>query len=300
MTYLFMGVVVLLYTAQSFLTRLYSARYPGNAENASPIFSIVSGVTVAVVSVAVCGFHFAASPLTWLLGILNALALILYNATIIKASQTGPYSVLMVFSIAGGIIIPALVGAIAFGDNLTPMKVACILVVLACVYLISDKDEQTKTRRGFWLAVSGLAIGNGLYGSLLDVQQRITSVGEKEEMVAITFAACALISLLALGFKLKKQTLGAFKQTKMSLLYLIATSLVAAGAVHALTFVIDLIDLAVLYTFYCSGVLMLSVLCSAVFFGEKLSAKNIIGCIVMSVALVFMMGGDTLLAAWLS
>ena len=298
MAYILMIAIVLLYTAQSFLTRLYSARYPGNAENASPVFSIISGITVAVVSVAVCGFHFEASALTWLLGVVNALALILYNATIIKASQSGPYSVLMVFSIAGGIIIPALIGALAFGDNLTPLKIVCILVVLACVYLISDKGEETKARRGFWLAVSGLAVGNGLYGSLLDVQQRLTSVGEKEEMIAITFAVCALISLAMLAFKLKSRTVSALKQTKMSALFLIATSLVAAGAVHVLTFVIGLIDLAVLYTFYCSGVLMLSVLCSALFFKEKLSVKNIIGCVVMSVALVFMMGGDTLLAAW--
>ena len=72
---------------------------------------------------------------------------------------------------------------------------------------------------------------------------------------------------------------------------LVHTSIVA-------TFVIGLIDLAVLYTFYCSGVLMLSVLFSALFFKEKLSAKNIIGCVVMSIALIFMMGGDTLLATW--
>ena len=298
MTYVLMVAIVLLYTAQSFLTRLYSARYPGNAENASPVFSIISGITVAVVSVAVCGFHFVASPLTWLLGVLNALALIIYNATIIKASQSGPYSVLMVFSIAGGIIIPALVGAVGFGDNLTLLKIVCILVVLVCVYLISDKGEQAKASRGFWLAVSGLAVGNGLYGSLLDVQQRVTSVGEKEEMIAITFALCALFSLAMLAFKLKSRTVSALKQTKMSAFYLIATSLVAAVAVHVLTFVIGLVDLAVLYTFYCSGVLMLSVLCSALFFKEKLSLKNIIGCVVMSVALVFMMGGDTLLAAW--
>ena len=297
MTYVFILIIVLLYTAQALLTRLYSARYPGHADNASPVFSIVCGITVAVVSVAVCGFHFVASPLTWLLGILNALALILYNATIIKASQTGPYSILMVFSIAGGIIIPALVGAIAFGDALSLLKIVCILVVLVCVYLISNKGKEAKASRGFWLAVSGLAISNGLYGSLLDVQQRITSVGEKEEMIAITFAGGALISLGMLALKLKGRTVSALKQTKASGLILLATSLVAAGAVHVLTFAIGLVDLAVLYTFYCSGVLMLSVLCSALFFGEKLSVKNIIGCVVMSVALVFMMGGDTILSA---
>ena len=52
-----------------------------------------------------------------------------------------------------------------------------------------------------------------------------------------------------------------------------------------------------LYTFYNSAVLMLSVLCSYLFLGEKLSLKNILGCIAMCIALFFMMGGDTILAA---
>ncbi|MBR2311972.1 MAG: hypothetical protein IKA46_01615 [Clostridia bacterium] len=58
-----------------------------------------------------------------------------------------------------------------------------------------------------------------------------------------------------------------------------------------------MIDLAMLYTFYNSAVLMLSVLCSYLFLGEKLSLKNILGCIAMCIALFFMMGGDTILAA---
>lgn len=297
MTYLLMGVVVLLYTAQSFLTRLFSAEYPGDPRHASPVFSVVSGATVVVVSLFMCGFHFVASPLTWLLGIINGFALLLYNTTIIKASQTGPYSVLMVFSIAGGIIIPTLVGAIAFRDTLTPLKVICILVVLVSVYLISDKDSRTEKKRGFWLAVSLLAIGNGAFGSLLDVQQRVTAVAQKEEMVAITFAVCSICSLAMLLFEQKKNFPTVMKQSRRSLVLLSVASLVVAGAIHILTVVIGKIDLAVLYTFYNSAVLMLSVLCSYLFLGEKLSLKNIIGCVMMCVALTFMMGGDTILTA---
>ena len=297
MTYVLMGVVVLLYTAQSFLTRLFSAEYPGDPRHASPVFSTVSGATVVVVSLFMCSFHFVASPLTWLLGIFNGFALLLYNTTIIKASQTGPYSVLMVFSIAGGIIIPTITGAIAFGDTLTPLAIICILVVLVCVYLISDKGSHTEKKPGFWLAVSLLAIGNGAFGSLLDVQQRLTAVEQKEEMVAITFGVCSICSLAMLLLKQKKNFPAVIRQSRRSLALLAVASLVVAGSIHILTIVIGMINLAVLYTFYNSAVLMLSVLCSYLFLGEKLSLKNIIGCITMCVALVFMMGGDTILAA---
>lgn len=297
MTYLLMGVVVLLYTAQSFLTRLFSAAYPGESRHASPVFSTVSGLTVVVVSLVICGFHFAASPLTWLLGIVNGFALLLYNTAIIKASKTGPYSVLMVFSIAGGIIIPALTGSLAFGDSLTSLKIICIVAVLLCVYLISDKDERTERKRGFWPAVSLLAISNGAFGAFLDAQQRITSVAEKEEMVAITFGVCSLFSLASLIIKQKRNFPVVMKQSRRSLVLLALASLVVASAVHVLTFVIGLVDLAVLYTFYNSAVLMLSVISSCLFLKEKMSPKNVIGCVAMCVALILLMGGDAILAA---
>jgi drug/metabolite transporter (DMT)-like permease len=129
------------------------------------------------------------------------------------------------------------------------------------------------------------------------VQQRVTTTGEKEEMVAITFAVCALCSLAMLAIEQKKNFPTVMKQTRRSLLLLAIASLVVAGAIHILTIIIGKIDLAVLYTFYNSAVLMLSVLCSYLFLKEKLSLKNVIGCITMCTALVFLMGGDAILAA---
>lgn len=292
MTYLLLSVMILLYTLQSLLTRQYSDHYPGDPELASPVFTVVSGLTVTVVSLLLCGLQFEASALTWIFGIANGLALVLYNTCIIKASQTGPYSVLMVFSIAGGIILPTFVGAIAFGDSVSPIKLICIAVVLVSVYLISLKDERTEQKRGFFLACSLLALGNGAYGTLLDAQQRVTTIAQKEEMVAITFFTATIISAVALLIRKKKDAVRAMKQTPRSLFYLLSCSLVVAGAIHLLTAMISRMDLALLYTFDNSGVLLLSVLCSWAFFKEKLSVKNVIGCIMMCVALTCMMGWE--------
>ena len=97
--------------------------------------------------------------------------------------------------------------------------------------------------------------------------------------------------------KQKKSFPAVMKQSRRSLALLTVASLVVAGSIHILTIVIGKVDLAVLYTFYNSAVLILSVLCSYLFLGEKLSLKNIIGCVTMCVALAFMMGGDTILSA---
>lgn len=292
LTYALLLFLILLYTAQSLLTRLYSTYYPGPSDMASPVFNVISGMIVMLSALVVCGFRFDASWQTLLLGVANGLAFVLYSITIIKASQTGPYSVLMIFLIAGGILVPTFTGSVIFGDDFTLVKAICILVILASVYFVSAKEEDTPRQKGFWLACVGLAIGNGLYSALLDMQQRLTSVDEKEEMVAVTFFIAVAVSTAILLVKQKKKILSIMKQSRLSLLFLLSCAVVMAAAIHTLTKMISMMDLTLLFTFDNSGVFLISVIASCVFFKERLSAKNVIGCITMSVALVVMMGWD--------
>ena len=288
-SFLIMTVMILFCTLQSLLCRKYSDHYTGDPDLASPVFTIFSGLIVAIVSFLLCGKGIFISPLTLLLGIVNGLALVFYNSCIIKASQTGPYSILMFFSISGAIVIPLLVAAVVFDELLSPTKIVCILIILTSVYLISKKDEEQRVRkRSFWIACCGLALANGCYGTLLDCQQRLTGVAEKEEMVGLTYACAILLSTILLFGKAKKRALPAMKLNKKALLYLLGSSISIATATHMLVGLIDQIDLSILYTFDSSSVLILSVLCSWLFFKEKLSTWNVLGCVSMCASLICM------------
>ena len=285
------SAMILLYTMQSFFCRIYTDNYPGEKHNASPVYTVVSGLSVAIITFAFTGFSFSAKPITLLLGVLNAVALFGYNYFIIKASQRGSYSVMMVFLIAGGIVLPALVANIAFGDKISLLKALSIIVIFASVYLISYKkeeqsEEKKKARMLFLLICFALAICNGAYGAFLDVQQRLTGVGEKEEMVIVTFLLAALSSTITLFVANKKETPKAFVQSKRSLVFLIACSIVCALAINVMVYVLKLVEVTVLYTFDNAGVMLLSVIASRVFFKEKLTPINIIGCVTMCLALV--------------
>lgn len=283
------GVLILLYTAQSLLSREYSAHYPGKSEVASPVFTVVSGLTTTVVSLFVCGFRFDASPLTVLLGLTNAAAIVAYNDFLIRASQKGAYSILMIFGTTGGILIPAFGAHFLLSEKLTVLKVICMLGAIIAAYFISQKDdEKTKPTKSFLMLCFLLALANGVYSLLLALQGEWTGAEEKAEMVAITFFCASVVSAVMLFCKTKKDFLPSFKQTRTSLIYLIAASLVVATAVHMLTFVLELIDTAVLYTFDTSGVLLLSLICSCVFFKEKMNRKNIIGMVLMIISLLAM------------
>ena len=288
------ALVILLYTLQSLFTRLYTDYYPGDKGLTTPVFAVVCGLIVTVVSFIFSGFSFSCGWLTVLLGLINAVVLYGYDAFIIKASATGPYSILMTFSLTGGIVIPAIVSWVTDLGNFSFVQLFAILVIFASVLMITKKDEvvdadEHKKHRTFFLIICTLlGLANGLYGVLLNTQQELTGVAEKEEMVAVTFIGAAVISLVQLIVKEKKNALSAFKQTKLSLTFLLLSAAVSALAINALVIALQDVNETIVYTFDNAGVLLLSAIASAIFFKEKLSKLNIIGCVVMSLGLMCM------------
>jgi drug/metabolite transporter (DMT)-like permease len=295
---LIIAAVVLLYTLQSLFTRFYTDNYPGDKNLTTPVFAVVCGLIVTAVSFVFSGFSYSCSWQTVLLGIANAVVLYCYDAFIIKASATGPYSILMTFSLTGGIVVPAIASwifPVFFGARFSWVQLVSMLIIFSSVLLISKKEgedldsPENKEHKTFFLIICTLlGLANGMYGVLLTTQQQITGVGEKEEMVAVTFIGAAVISLIQIIAKEKKNTLKAFKQTKMSLTFLLFTAIVSALAINALVIALDGIDTTLVYTFDNAGVLLLSAVASAIFFKEKLSRSNVIGCIIMSLGLICM------------
>ena len=292
------ALVVLLYTLQSLFTRFYTDNYPGDKSLTTPVFAVVCGLIVTAVSFIFSGFSYNCGWITILLGLANAVVLYGYDAFIIKASSTGPYSILMTFSLTGGIVVPAIVSWMFsdfFGARFSWVQLVSMLVIFSSVLLISKKDgedldsPENKEHKIFFLIICTLlGLANGLYGVLLTTQQQVTGVAEKEEMVAVTFIGAALISLVQLIVKEKKNTIKAFKQTKMSLTFLLLTALISALAINVLVIALDGTDTTLVYTFDNAGVLLLSAVASAIFFKEKLSRRNVIGCIIMSLGLICM------------
>lgn len=75
-------------------------------------------------------------------------------------------------------------------------------------------------------------------------------------------------------------------QSKKSFIYLLSCSVIIALAINLMVYILPLLNITVLYTFNNAGVLLLSVLFSCIFFKEKLSVLNWIGCTAMCLALI--------------
>lgn len=281
-------LLILLYTMQSVFCKLFSNHYPGKEEHSSSVYTVVSGISAAVITFAIAGFQFSAQPMTLLLVVVNALSLVLFNTSLIKASAEGPFSAVIVFQVAGGVIIPTFVTTVFFGTSITIPKILGIIVLIASVYLISRKPgESFKNKKKYFIFCFLLALANGVYGSLTEIQQRLTGEAESQEMVILSYAVAALISTVTLLRTEKKNFFSAFQQNKCSLLLLICCAAVVATAINAYVLILPLIgNKAVLYSFDNSGVFMLSTLFSFIFFKEKLTKLNLLGCLVLCAALV--------------
>ena len=283
---IFIAAIILLSTAQNLLCKLYTVSYSGKSTNSAAVYAMITGIVTAISAFGIYGFSFRMSPMTFLLGVINSLFGILLDYSLIKISQTGPYSVQMVFLINGGILIPTAV-SMCFGDYCSWIKIIAIIALFPAVYLIScKKDETFADKKTFFTYCFLAAIGNGGFLSMLDVQQRITGAEEKNAMVYISYFFLALISAVWLfcinGTRIKQ----AFSMPRKALYFLIGSAAVIAVAINAKVYMLPLVSTVLLYAFDNAGTLLLSVLCSCLFWGDRMSKKNCIGCGMLILMLV--------------
>lgn len=286
----FMALIIVLYTFQNFFCKRFSLSYSG--KDSTPVLTIIGGIIVVAVTFLFSGCVFSAKILTVIFGIINAIALYFYNDFLLKASVSGPYSVLIVFAVFGGISLPALVKWIGFGDKMTGPAMCFLVIIMVSVYLMSVKpqddnqDVTNKVTLKFILYSIGLFICNGSYASILALQQELTGEAEKEELIMVTFAVAAIISFISLVAK-KSDLKSVFAMKKGAFANLVIYALSAAFAVNSLVIILLLeVNTGVLLAVQNAGVMLVSVLFSLIFFKEKLTKINVIGCVFMTIGLV--------------
>lgn len=278
-------LIVLLYSLQTLFCTLYTNKYPGKAENASPVFCVLESVAIAVFTWAWIGFKFEMSPVTLLLSVLNAVALFGYNTSLIKASARGSYAFLNVSLLFGGILVPLLYTTAFLGDTLSWYQYLAIGLMLVSFVLMNYKEIKLKdTPWTYYIFCALLFICNGMYGTLLKVQSDY-DVSQKNEMIILTYGIMGVIAFIQLAFKEKKDTFKAFRMSKKAILPLVLCLASAALAINILVLVIPMVNTAVLYTVENGGVLLLSVIYSFIFFKEKPQLITVIGMITAAVSI---------------
>ena len=112
---LLLAVLALLHSFQTLFCTLYTSRYAGRSELASPVFCVLQSVVIALFTWVCSGFVTEAAPLTIVFGVLNALMLYGFNTSLIKAGSLGSYAFLNMMLLFGGLLVPLFLHAAPYG-----------------------------------------------------------------------------------------------------------------------------------------------------------------------------------------
>lgn len=197
-------ICVACYTGQTFFNKLFSTHYRGPETAATPVYAVLYGVLVSAVTVFLIRFQISPSKETVLLGCINGVVLFLYNLGMIHASRTGPYAFQSIVMLFGSIVVCLLFSAAYWGDRLTVLQMAGIAVMLAAFVVLNGGGIDFQVvKKGYFFWVVSLFFTNGVYGVLMDAQQRLYP-HERNEMIIVTFFSSGFVSLIYLFATQKK------------------------------------------------------------------------------------------------
>ncbi len=282
LSFLLLLLTIGIYTCQSLAASRFPISYPGRPERASRVFSVLYGLSTTAVTIVIAlltgtSLHF--SWQTLVLGAVNGFVLAMYNLLLLRASSMGPYSVVMLFLLAGGICLPMFYNLLR-GVSL-PLLAWCGIGLMLVAFLLINLPARGAARvSGKFLSMCCLlALFNGLYGILMDAQQRIMANSENAGMIIMTFGVSALLSFCFLlpGASSVSRLCADFRLNTKSALWAAAACLSAATAVNLLMRLLGMIPAAVVYAMTNGGVLLCSVAISLLFLHEHTTLRKLIG-----------------------
>ena len=276
------------YTGQTFFNKLFSMRYKGPEAAATPVYAALYGAIVGVVTLFLIRFQAAPSRETVLLGCVNGVVLFLYNLGMIHASRTGPYAFQSIVMLFGSIVVCLLFSAVYWGDRLTAAQVAGIAVMLAAFVVLNGGGIDFRhVKKGYFPWVVSLFFTNGVYGVLMDAQQRLYAQ-ERNEMILVTFFSSGLISLLYLLLTQRRQALPAFQMGKAAWGFAVGSGLCAAFAVYTLMALLAYIPGYILYTICNGSVLVLSAVLCRIVLKENMTKMTVAGILLSAVSITLL------------
>lgn len=276
------------YTGQTFFSKLFSLYYKGPDTAATPVYSTIYCGIAGIIILSLAGFKYEPSFGTVVFGLLNGAILFLYLLSLLYSSRLGPFSFNSIVLRFGGIVVCLLFAVIYWGDRLTIPQIAGIAIMLvAFVVFNSGGIDFRSVKKGYVFWVIMLFCSNGLYGVILDAQQRLYSA-QRNEMIVTTFLSAAVMSLIYLLLRERKQTLSCFKMGKASWMTAVGGGISAGFAAFTLMILLAYIPSYILYTIYNGAVLVLVVILCRIVLKERITKMTVVG-MALSVLSIFLL-----------
>ncbi len=277
--------VVLFATGQSLFCRMYTSAQNGRG---AVQFSVLYAFLAGVCTLAIGGFRYAPSGTTLLLGALNAVMLLTYNIAMVHAGNLGSFAFLMIGVLSGGILVPMAYDLIFLGTRLNAWQIAAVAMMLVS-FVMMNRDGLSGKKSGAYLAWVGvLFLVNGLYGTLMGLQQNAMEFTQRSEMIVTTYLGTAVIGTLFSLVRERGEFFRGFRMSGRAAAFLGASALCCTGSVNLLLYAMKLVRLTVLNVTVNGGVLVISAGLAYFVFREKMTAWKIAGIGLAAVSVILL------------
>ena len=283
--FVWLFILVLLYSFQSLFCRLHTAARDGEG---AVQFSVFYAAFAGVCTLAFNGFAYAPSVTTLLLGLLNAAMLLTYNIAMIRSGSLGSYAFMMACSLSGGILVPMVYDALYLGNAFNLFQLAAIAMILVAFVLMNLEGFAQKKNARYLLWCGILFTANGLYGVLMNLQQTLMGFTQRSEMIITTFLGMAVMTSAFYLIVSRKSFVQGFKMSRRAGLYLCLSSLSATLAVNLLMIMMQSVNLTLLSVMNNGGVLVLSALYAFTLFKEKPKPAGMLGLVMVGVGVIML------------
>lgn len=285
MEILVISAVVLFATGQSLFCRMYTSAQNGRG---AVQFSVLYAFLAGVCTLAIGGFRYAPSGTTLLLGALNAVMLLTYNIAMVHAGNLGSFAFLMIGVLSGGILVPMAYDLIFLGTRLNAWQIAAVAMMLVS-FVMMNRDGLSGKKSGAYLAWVGvLFLVNGLYGTLMGLQQNAMEFTQRSEMIVTTYLGTAVIGTLFSLVRERGEFFRGFRMSGRAAAFLGASALCCTGSVNLLLYAMKLVRLTVLNVTVNGGVLVISAGLAYFVFREKMTAWKIAGIGLAAVSVILL------------
>ena len=285
MEILVITAVVLFATGQSLFCRMYPSAQNGRG---AVQFSVLYAFLAGVCTLAIGGFRYAPSGTTLLLGALNAVMLLTYNIAMVHAGNLGSFAFLMIGVLSGGILVPMAYDLLFLGTRLNAWQIAAVAMMLVS-FVMMNRDGLSGKKSGAYLAWVGvLFLVNGLYGTLMGLQQNAMEFTQRSEMIVTTYLGTAVIGTLFSLVRERGEFFRGFRMSGRAAAFLGASALCCTGSVNLLLYAMKLVRLTVLNVTVNGGVLVISAGLAYFVFREKMTAWKIAGIGLAAVSVILL------------
>ena len=252
------------------------------------LFSLYNRIVTTLVLM-IYARTFYLHPVTLLLAAAFAFVSVVCSVMHILAYKNGPMSLTTLISSGGSLIISSLAGILFFGESVTPVQVAGIILILLVIYLFSDvKQGGNGNIQPLWIPVIILAaVLNGGQGIIQKMQGATSYTDEKPVFLLYTFLIG--VFLIAIWLWLNMNT-GKKEPVTLEKPSVLIGPAVISGVCIAVVNVINLklaieVPAPIFFPLYCGGSIIFSTLVSSLVFKEKLTTKQKISFVIGFVAI---------------